>query len=181
MSDRHVALIRGINVGTAKRVGMAELRETAEALGFRDVRTLLNSGNLVFSASAKAGAQAGQRLGKALATQLGVTAQVMVLSAAQFDEVMADNPLLGVGDNPSRLMVSVFGEGADRAAIERLATQDWSREALAVGRRAAYLWCPNGVIESRVAAAMAKALGDAVTTRNWATVTKLKGLLGVVR
>jgi uncharacterized protein (DUF1697 family) len=58
-----------------------------------------------------------------------------------------------------------------------LTKQAWKPEAIAVGARAAYLWCPDGLIDSKLAASMAKAMGDGVTSRNWATVTKLAGMV----
>ena len=69
-TTRHVALLRGINVGRAKRVAMAELRALIEGLGYGDVRTLLNSGNVVFSASAATAGNAASRIEEALAKKL---------------------------------------------------------------------------------------------------------------
>jgi uncharacterized protein (DUF1697 family) len=172
----HIALIRGINVGHAKRVSMADLRALVEGLGYGDVRTLLNSGNVLFSASDVASSDAAARIERALEEQLGVAARVTVLTAAELATVVADNPLLAVADNPSRLMVAVLANPRDRALLEPLLAQDWAPEALALGARVAYLWCPEGVIASRLSEAVGRALGDAVTTRNWATVTKLHAL-----
>lgn len=148
MADRHVALIRGINVGRAKRVAMADLRALVLSLGYTDVRTVLNSGNVVFT-----GPRASP--GTAAAT---------------------DNPLLGVADNPSRLLVAVLANPADRSRLKQLVQQDWAPDALAIGARVAYLWCPEGVLASRLWKAVGRVLGDAVTTRNWATVTRLHAL-----
>jgi uncharacterized protein (DUF1697 family) len=181
VASKQVALIRGINVGRAKRVAMADLRALVEDLGFGDVRTLLNSGNVVFTATRAApGASAG-RLEKALATVLGVPANVVVLTAAELAEVVAGNPLLGVVDNHSRLLTAVLRDPADRSKLEPLLRQDWAPEALAIGPRAAYLWCPEGVLASQLAEAVNRLLGDAVTMRNWATMIKLDTLAKVSR
>lgn len=175
-TTRQIALLRGINVGRAKRVAMADLRKLLGELGYSGVRTLLNSGNVVFDCSRKEAAQSATRIEEAMVLKLGVGARVTVLDAAQLDEVVADNCLCEVADDPSRLMVAVLNNPADLGKLEPLARQEWKPEAFALGRWAAYLWCADGVLASRAAAAMGKALGDAVTTRNWSTIQKLHAL-----
>lgn len=177
MRNRYVALLRGINVGLAKRVPMAELRALVEALGCRDVRTLLNSGNVVFTATGTTPARLAEEIHTALVAHCGVAARVTVLDAAALATAVADNPLLDVSDNPSRLLVAVLSEPKDRVRLEPLLQQDWAPEALALGTRVAYLWIPQGVIDSRLAQTVARVLGDSVTSRNWATMTKLQALL----
>jgi uncharacterized protein (DUF1697 family) len=180
-AGRQVALFRGINVGRAKRVAMADLRALVEGLGYGDVRTLLNSGNVVFTASGKAPGDAADRIEKGLAARLGVSARVTVLSAAELAAAVAENPLLEVARDPSRLLVAVLNDPADRRRLQPLAEQDWAPEALAVGARVAYLWCPEGGLASRAFEAVGRVLGDAVTTRNWATLTKLHALAAAQR
>lgn len=177
MNDRQVALIRGINVGRAKRVAMADLRALVEGLGYTDVRTLLNSGNVIFDdpGAAREG-DATSRIERALAARLGVSARVMVLAADELAAVVNDNPLRDVASDPSRLLVAFFINPEVGRRLDALAEQDWSPEVLAVGERAAYVWCPNGILASRLLEAVGRALGDSVTTRNWNTVTKLHAL-----
>jgi uncharacterized protein (DUF1697 family) len=176
VAGRQVALLRGINVGRAKRVAMADLRALVEGLGYRDVRTLLNSGNVVFTAPRAAPRDAAARIEKALATGLGVSSLVTALTAAELAAAVAECPLLEVADDPSRLLVAFLRGPSDRSKVEPLVKQGWAPEALAVGTRVAYLWCPEGVLASRLAETVGRALGDAVTTRNWATVRKLLAL-----
>jgi uncharacterized protein (DUF1697 family) len=172
----HVALIRGINVGKAKRVAMSDLKALVEGLGYRDVRTLLNSGNVVFTARAKPKAAAG-RIEKALVERTGVSARVTVLTAVELAAAVAENALLEVAADPTRLLVAVLYSPADRKQVELLMEQDWAPERLAVGTRVAYLWCPEGILESELGAAVGRALGDGVTARNWATMLKLHNLV----
>jgi uncharacterized protein (DUF1697 family) len=176
MPVTHVALLRGINVGTAKRVRMADLRRLIEGLGGIDVRTLLNSGNVVFSVGKNPGDFAGL-IGKALVAKTGVSARVTVIPAADLAMIVRKNPLLAVADDPSRFLVSFFNRPADANALKPLVKQDWSPEALAVGSRAAYLWCADGILKSPLWSAVGKALSDGVTSRNWATVLKLHALV----
>jgi len=176
MIGRHVALFRGVNVGRAKRVAMADLRTLVEDLGYADVRTLANSGNLVFTAPGTSAGAAAGRIAAAVAQRLGVSSRVTVLAAAELEEAVAGNPLLDLATDPSRLLVAFLAEPADVAALAPLAEQHWEPEALALGRRVAYLWCPEGALASRVADAVSRALGDAVTARTWGTVTRLLAL-----
>ncbi|MGZ3461259.1 MAG: DUF1697 domain-containing protein, partial [Archangium sp.] len=118
MAGRQIALIRGINVGRAKRVAMAELRALVEELGYTDVRTLLNSGNVVFTTPGRTAGNAAARIEAALATGLGVPARVTVLSAGELATVVAENPLLAVATDPSRLLVTVLTHPADRPRLE---------------------------------------------------------------
>jgi uncharacterized protein (DUF1697 family) len=176
LSTTYLALIRGINVGKAKRVGMAELREVVEDLGYRDVKTLLNSGNVVFtSPRGNAETIAGQ-IEKGMAGTLGVSARVTVLTAKELAAIVAENSLKKVATDHSRLLVGVLNDPADRSKLAPLAKQDWGKEVLAIGSRAVYLWCPDGVLGGRLFETVNKALGDGVTTRNWATVLKLHAL-----
>ena len=181
-TDRQAALLRGVNVGSAKRVAMADLRALVESLGFGEVRTLLNSGNVVYSAPGVAPADAAARIAAALPERLGVSASVVALGAAELAEAVAENPLAAVADNPSRLLVAVPSDpGAIASSLAPLTESDWAPEALAVGPRVAYLWCPDGVIASALAAAVGRALGDAVTSRNWTTMVKLAALAADAR
>ena len=175
---RHIALLRGINVGRAKRVAMADLRALVEGLGYEDVRTLLNSGNVVFTVARGARGDPADRIEQALATRLGVASRVTVLTAAELATVVRSNPLRAVARDPSRLLVAVLTNPADRIRLKPLARMNWKREAIAIGTRVSYLWCPQGMIESPLAKAVGRVLGDATTTRNWATMMKLHAVAG---
>jgi uncharacterized protein (DUF1697 family) len=157
---------------------MADLRALVEDLGYADVRTLLNSGNVVFTAPRAGRGDAAARIEKALSARLGVSARVTVLTSAELAAAISGNPLHEAAKDPSRLLVAVLMNPADRQRLEPLLKQDWAPEILAVGARVAYLWCPPGIIESRLPEAIGRVLGDAVTTRNWATMTKLHAITG---
>jgi uncharacterized protein (DUF1697 family) len=176
MADKQIALIRGINVGSAKRVAMADLRALVEDLGYRDVRTLLNSGNIVFTVPGAARGNAAARIEKGLAVQLRVPARVTLLTAAELAVVVKANPLCKIAVNPSLHFVAFLTNPADRVRLKPLAEKDWAPEVLAIGTRVAYLWCPEGMLQGRLPEAVGRVLGDAVTMRNWATVMKLHTL-----
>jgi uncharacterized protein (DUF1697 family) len=175
---RCVALLRGVNVGRAKRVSMKDLRDVVTRLGARDVVTLLNSGNVVFTLpSAAEHRDFAARIERALMTDLGLSSRVTVLVAAELDRIVAEQPLAQV-DNPSRLVVTVTTRAADLSRLQPLLSRDWGRSRLAVGSRAAYAWCPDGISASELPVAMGNVLGDGATARNWATMRKLQVLAG---
>ena len=171
----HVALFRGINVGKAKRIAMAELKALFEDLGYADVRTLLNSGNVVFDPGRGTPAGHAKRIAAAVEARIGVAAPVLVLPARILDAAIAGNPFDGRADDPSRLLVGFYLDD-DRAPFDALA-QTHPGEAFAIGTDACYAWCPDGILESAVAAALGGAkFRDRVTARNWATVLKLQAM-----
>jgi uncharacterized protein (DUF1697 family) len=177
--QRYVALVRGINVGRAKRVAMADLRKLVSDLGYTDVRSLLNSGNIVFSAAQLAPAKAAAAIENALVLKLGVAARVMVLSSTELAAIVSDNSLLALADDHARLMVFVIADPSLREHVAVLCQRDGDgggAGVMALGRHAAYVWCPTGVLDSAPAAEIGKLLGDATTARNWHTVTKLHRL-----
>lgn len=176
MSATHIALLRGINVGRAKRVAMADLRALVSKLGYRDPKTLLNSGNVVFGVPASSRSDPGPRIEKALASELGVASRVTILTLRELARAVEENPLLPLASDAARLLAVVLTNPKDRVKIAPLAKQDWAPEALGLGTRVAYAWCANGIIESRLLAALGRLLGDAHTARNWATLTKLLAL-----
>ena len=177
MPGTHVALLRGINVGKAKRIAMADLRTAMTALGYTDVRTLLNSGNVVFTATGAAKGDHGPRIERAVATKLGVSARVVVLTAREFAAIVKANPLATPARHESRLMAAVLADAKDRTLLAPLAAQRWTPDALALGPRVAYVWCAGGILNSRVYTALSRALKDGVTARNWATMQKIAALL----
>jgi uncharacterized protein (DUF1697 family) len=176
MPVRCIALLRGVNLGGNKKVPMAVLKGLVEDLGFTEVRTLLNSGNVVFTARANAVGRAAARIQQGILDRLGVSCRVTVLTQAELGAMLDENPIAGMCDNPSRMLVAVFAEPAARAKAVALMEKEWKPEVLAVGSRAAYLWCVNGISSGQLGFAVDRALKDGVTARNLATMTKLLAL-----
>jgi len=174
-APRLIALLRGINVGKAKRVAMADLRDLLERAGFFDVRTLLQSGNVVLSASGST-ASLTAKMERAFETTLGFSSRFTVLPATELDAIIADNPLPIAVTEPSRFLVGVLADASVRERLTPLEASDWGDERIALGERVAYVWCPRGQAESPLSEAVARAARDRITTRNWATLTKLQAL-----
>jgi uncharacterized protein (DUF1697 family) len=96
-----------------------------------------------------------------------------VLAADELAAIVDDNPLTGRTTDPSRMFVGFLQATSDAALLASVSRGTWKPDAVALGRRAVYLSCPDGLMESRLFEAVGKALGDRVTVRNWATTTKL--------
>jgi uncharacterized protein (DUF1697 family) len=178
-SVRYVALLRGVNnAGKSARVTMADLRRLFERLGFEEVRTLLNSGNVVFSAATRRRGEVVARIKDALASSLGMSMPVAVLTAEEVAAVVRDNPFAHRIAHPSHLLVVVPMVPSGVESLRPLLKERWAPEALGLGTRAAYLWCARGVPKSPLWAAVERSLGPEGTARNIATMTKLAvGLL----
>jgi uncharacterized protein (DUF1697 family) len=172
----HIALFRGINVGKAKRIAMGELRVVLAGLGYAEVRTLLNSGNAVFESPRKVTAAGAVEIRDAVAARTGVVSEVTVVTAADLSRIVAENPLADRITDPSRCLVAFPSTAADLARTRPLEGVDHGPEGFAIGSRAAYLWCPGGILESRMLREFGRLIGIAVTTRNWATVLKLQAM-----
>jgi uncharacterized protein (DUF1697 family) len=175
-----VALLRGINVGKAKRIAMADLRELVEELGFSNVRTLLNSGNVVFTAARPSPRKIAAAIEAAIEKRCGFSSKVVVVEAGVLDEIVAKNPLRKVATEPSRHLVA-FSASSEWASVKPLLAATWTPERLAIVGNAAYLWCEKGILASKLAPAFMRAAGDEATTRNWATVLKLQAMTAAAK
>lgn len=174
---RFVALFRGINVGKAKRIAMADLRALLGRMGYTEVQTLLNSGNAIFASTVPSAARHATAIRKAVASELGVDALVIVKSAQDMAKVVFGNALSSVASDPSRLLVALTQQADALQTLSTLTAGDWGDEALHITPHAAYVWCANGILQSPAATALLKGLAEQGTTRNWATMEKIHALL----
>jgi uncharacterized protein (DUF1697 family) len=168
-----VGLVRGVNVGTAKSVSMADLAAAFEAAGFSDVKTLLRSGNVVFRAKSLPGTAESVAVERELLARTGVTASVLIVEAGAFARIAQANPLLDVAHDDSKLVVTFLAEPPDLDALAIPAADSIAPEVISVGQDAIYQWCPLGVSNSRIPASFWRAVGPVATARNWRTVQRI--------
>ena len=174
---RYAVLLRGVNVGRAHRVGMADLRALLTAEGHRDVRTLLQSGNVVLDTDLPA-ADLARSVEQAVEQRFGFPVPVVVRTAAEFSAALAHDPLGTVATDPSRYVVSFAATEVPAELTRWLGEVDPGDDAFAVHGRELYLWCPHGQLDSPLAAALARHRGGPVgTARNWNTARKVAELL----
>jgi len=171
--SRGIALLRGINVGKAKRVGMADLRRLVEESGGADVRTLLNSGNVVFAAPRLNPSRMAKKISDGVEKTFGFSSSVVVLTADQLETIVRENPLPAASRDPAKYLVAFVLEPGVLTRVRPLLDRSWKPEAFALGEAAAYLWCARGFLDSQLLPALTRLAGGAITTRNWSTVLKL--------
>lgn len=168
-----VAFLRGVNVG-AKKVSMAELRDVATALGFTQVSTLINSGNLVYGGSLDATAADERRLHDAIAASLGVRCAVLVRTREELADVLRDCPLQTEATrDPAKLVVTLWDATITPAMRDAFAQAPVTVERFVVGAHAIYCWMPEGISASVTYEKVSRTLGDHITGRNWSTMQKL--------
>jgi uncharacterized protein (DUF1697 family) len=169
----YVALLRGINVGTAKRVAMPALRELATGLGYTDVTTHINSGNLVLTTDRPA-ATVRQELEQGIEQTFGLHADVVVRTAEELAAALAANPFPD-GD-PSQVTVAFLAGPAAADAESRVRALASEDEPVLFAGGEVYVHYGHGQADSRLAAKFATVLGVTATVRNLRTVTKLVDL-----
>lgn len=175
---KYIALLRAVNVAGHNRVRMEALREMFLGLGLEDPRTLLQSGNAVFTAAARRPGHLERRLGEAAKETLGVTTEFFVRTGAEWKEMIRKNPFSTEAKrDPARLIVYCLRDAPDRARIAGLRESITGPETAEVRGRSAYIVYPSGTGRSRLTTGLIeKKLGTIGTGRNWNTVLKLDEL-----
>jgi uncharacterized protein (DUF1697 family) len=169
----YIALLRGVNVGKAKRVPMAEFRKLLEALGYTNFVTLLNSGNAVFRAPAGAPKKHAADIAAAILRKLKADVPVIVKTAKELAHIVAENPFAVEESERSRMLVAFTQDREGLASVSSIASLVSPREKFLAGSHAAYLYCVDGILQSRAGAALLGKAGKNATTRNLATTLKL--------
>ena len=170
---RRIALLRGINLGAHNRIAMPELREHLSGAGYAQVRTYVQSGNVVLVSDLQPD-DLERQLERQIAERFGFDVDVIVRTRDELAEVVDRNPLGEVATNPKRYQVSFLSRALDPRRVEELAAAAADFERLVAHGRELYAWHPDGVARSRLWAKLAgTGLGVKATARNWTTVTTL--------
>ncbi|MFI5485607.1 DUF1697 domain-containing protein [Micromonospora echinaurantiaca] len=174
---RYVALLRGVNVGGVK-VAMADLRRLVTDLGHADVRTYLQSGNVVFGSDVRDAERLARGIEQAIAGELGLTVPVLVRSGRELAAVAGGNPYAGREDDPTRLLVAFLATAPKPSAVDALAVPGGENVAFTVTGREVYLHFPDGGYgrSKFTNTYLEKQLGVVATTRNWRSVRALAEL-----
>lgn len=160
--------LRGINVGGNKKIPMAGLRDALTRAGYADVKTLLQSGNVVLDRADPA------ELEKLIDAEFGMNVRVITRTHAELLKVIANNPFKQHEDQPSRLAVAFLDKAPGKVGID---ASVYAPDEFIVRGKDMYLWFPNGQAETKIGnPGFVKALGVAMTVRNWNTVTKMADL-----
>lgn len=168
-----VALLRAVNLGPRNKIAMADLRTLLAGLGYDDVRTHLQSGNALFTATGATAAALERDIAAALRTDAGLDVKVLVRSASELAKVVAKNPF--AGHDPKQLHVVFLATKPDAAKVAAVDPARYGPDEFALGDRCVYVRLPNGVQGARFPD-WDKLVGAAATMRTWRTVTRLDEL-----
>ena len=171
---RQIVLLRGINLGSKRRVSMPKLRDVLEDAGFDDVQTYVQSGNVVLSTGRPA-KQTARAVEKLIKQHFRLDVPVVVRTKGELSAVVKANPLESTAKDPKRYQVTFFETKPESKLIRKLDELAVEDERLAHSGREIYAWHPAGVARSKLWNEIARAPG---TSRNWTTVTKLLELAG---
>lgn len=175
-----IALLRGVNVGGNKKVAMADLKAMVEALGFTQVKTLLQSGNVVFEAGDRPDAGLEALLETEAEKRLGLVSRFIVRDPKAWRAMIDANPLPDEAERePSRFLVNVAREAVTAEMMAMIRAAATPGEKIEAGDRCVYAFFGDGIAESKAALVFGrKALGLTSTGRNWNTVLKIAALIG---
>ena len=171
-----IGLLRGVNVG-GHRLPVGELREELAALGLENVRTYIQSGNVVFDARPEVACELAGTLPRRIESRFGFAPRLLVLSAADFRRAMDGNPFPEADESPKSVHVYFLEERPAAPDMKGLDEARDETERCHLDGRAFYLHTPDGFGRSKLAQKVEKLLGVSATARNWRTVTKLREMV----
>lgn len=168
-----IALFRGVNVGGHNKLPMKELKTFLQPIGLEDVRTYIQSGNLVFRHQAWNKEALSTSIQECVSEHFGFRPQVMLLTLDEWQQAIENNPFPEANATPAALhyyfLESLPGE-VDLSVLEKIKKEN---ESFTLRETVFYLHAPDGIGRSKLAERVEKTLGVAVTARNARTVTKL--------
>jgi uncharacterized protein (DUF1697 family) len=168
---RYVALLRAVNLGGTNKVPMADLRVLFESLGYTDVSTYIQSGNVIFHCS---GQVDGVQLEGAIAGRFRIDTSVVLRTAAELRAVLRSNPF--TGPDLSRLHVGFMPRRPSAREVEALDADSFRPEEFEVRRSEVYLHLPSGMARTKLPGYLERRLDVPMTIRNWNTVNSLAEL-----
>jgi uncharacterized protein (DUF1697 family) len=174
---RYVALLRSVNVAGHGRIAMDELRASFGALGYSDVTTYIQTGNVLFSTGSKSEAGIAAAIEQRLAEDFGDAPAVIIRSIPDLMRVGSASPYAKAGADPARHHVTFLATRPSKAALDAFALPPSGRDELVVAGKEVYVHTPDGYADTKYTGTfLERRLGVVSTTRNWNTVTKLCAL-----
>jgi uncharacterized protein (DUF1697 family) len=171
----YIALLRGINVG-GKVLKMADLKQAVATLGFEEVQTYLQSGNMVFRAPKSGHRELAKRITDAIRDHRAMAVAVMVRDAAEWDRIVAGNPYSEAREFPKTVHTFILDDQPEAARLETLKAKEAGREEWQIVDGTLYLHTPDGFGKSVLGGMVERVLKVPMTARNWNTVLALQEL-----
>ena len=173
----YIALFRGINIGRTRSLPMRELVELLAGLGMQNIRTYIQSGNVIFETAEGDRAQLAQRISGVVQDSRGFSPEVLLLEPADLENAIASNPYPEAEHFHRTLHVFFLADVPPNPDLKKLESLRQGNEGFALKGRLFYLHTPDGVGRSKLAAGIERALGVPATGRNWQTVSRLMALV----
>jgi uncharacterized protein (DUF1697 family) len=173
----YVALLRGINVGGRNRLKMKDLASMLTGLGLHNIKTYIQSGNVVFQSNPFDPPALAEDITTTIAENYGFDPSVLILSAANFQQALAGNPFPEADSAPKSVHLYFLASPATDPDLDTLKTYQKENERFLLTDAVFYLHAPDGIGRSKLAERVEKALGVAVTARNWRTAGKIMDLV----
>ena len=173
-----ISLLRGINVGGHAKIAMADLRALYQGLGFQNVTTYVQSGNVVFSADEGDSSRLAQQIEQQMQSVWGYSVPVLLRGAEDFSRILNTNPFLQRPDTDlSKLHVTFLTAPVDETRLQGIPSPNADGDEFAAGGQEIFVYCPGGYGRTRLNNNFfEKKLAQPVTTRNWNTVTEMHRL-----
>lgn len=170
----YIALLRAINVSGKNTINMDQLRTLFEDLGFTEVQTWLQSGNVVFASAENNTGDIAQRISNAIKNTKGYNVGVLIMSAGSLKQVLNGNPFLNDPDKNPAFMHVTFLESASNADAAIIGARASEGEDFLISGKTVYLYCPFGYGRTKLTNSLFESkLKTTASTRNWKTVTEL--------
>jgi uncharacterized protein (DUF1697 family) len=176
---RYVALLRSVNVAGHGRIAMPELKGSFETLGYKEVTTYIQTGNVLFSSPSKSIATLAGAIEEQVAADFGSAPAVVLRSVSQLQRVGASSPYAAKGADPARHHVTFLAAAPSADRLARFSPPRSGRDELTIDGLEVYVHTPDGYANTKLTGAyLERHLGVLSTTRNWNTVSKLCALAG---
>lgn len=175
-----IALLRGINVSGRNRLRMKDLSQIFETAGCVQVKTYIQSGNVVFNGHVRSVGQLGDTIGSAIECEFGFRPVIHLITAKALRTAIASNPYPQAASEPKSLHLFFLEGSPQKTHISNANRLLSSSESFAVIGSRLYLYAPDGIARSRLAKGIDKAFHMNTTARNWRTITKLSELASTI-
>jgi len=171
----YIAMLRGINVSGKNLIKMEQLRASFTALGFANVKTYVQSGNIIFEAPHETAASLSGKIERQILRDFGFSVPVLLKTSNEMAEIIKHNPLLKVpAIDHSKLHITFLSDAPPKTALEQLQPLAVTPEQFRIVGREIYLYCPKGYGNTKLSnTAIEKKLSLRATTRNWNTAKTL--------
>jgi uncharacterized protein (DUF1697 family) len=174
---RYVALLRSVNVAGHGRIAMADLVRSFDALGYKEVTTYIQTGNVLFTAASKSSTTLADKIEDRLAADFGSAPAVILRTVPEFLRIGRSSPYARHGADPARHHVTFLAEAPTKARLAALTLPKSGRDELVIDGTEIYVHTPDGYATTKLTGTfLERHLGVVSTTRNWNTVSKLCAL-----